>query len=327
MSKDWDLPKDVIGVVDISRVDPARKSVFGFAPQISPDGTRLLISEQILNSANTDKAKWRRVHDLTSGEDVCRFDAGPGSRLSTAFSPDGMVVAIGSFDKQITLWDATTGKVRKQFTFDKPVWEKVAYMPDGSGFVACLGGSLVLLDADTGTARRTFGDSSLNAAHAVLSPSGEVLAAYTKSQKSRSLECISIWDVATGGLIKELKPFGSIHSLMFSPDGWIVYSLEWQSDGYLLVAWDLSSGRHRFAIQAKRISNLVLSPDGRLASYYSDSELVVHNLVTGKERRLRSRFGPDGNPAFFPGGTLLATTSNGNFVVWKVAEIEPASGQ
>lgn len=317
------VPPEVMGVMSLSHKSETG-GAFGSLEAFSPDGRRIAVRE---HPKDGDPKRWYRVVDLTSGEDACRFDAGPKSFGSGAFSPDGTVFTLRSSDNgTYSLWDAKTGELRHRADAGRLTWSLKPEVK-GTGWVASLSGRLVRLDGATGAVVKEFGTPSMNAAHVVVSPSGSIVAANSNFATLRpgriSQTCISLWDWATGAPLAELEFQGpSSHRLLFSPDSRTLYSQESNT----IVAWDLPTRTSRTLHQDKDMSAPVLSPDGVLLAYNASPDLVVRDLRSGRERRLRSsgRFSPDANPVFFPGGTLLATTSNSWFVVWDVARSRPA---
>jgi WD40 repeat protein len=311
------VPLEVVGAISLGRKTD-KGQTFGSLAGLSADGSRIAVSEASLSGGEANS--WYRVVDLASGEEVTRFDAGPRFSGAGRFSPDGAVFAVGTFDKGMKLWDAKTGELRQQVPAAKATW---SLAPDagGNGWVASQAGSLVRLDGGSGAVVKTYGTASMNAANPVASPSGSILVAYSNSTTpgKAGKTCISLWDSATGASLGELELKASTagSKLIFSPDSRTLYSHESNT----IVAWDLAARTSRTLMEAKQLDAPALSPDGRLLAYYSDPELVLRDLDSGRERRLRStgRFSPDSNPVFFPGGALLGTTSNSFFVVWDVA--------
>ncbi len=220
------------------------------------------------------------------------------------------------------MWDAKTGQLRHRVHVGKHIWGLAPFV-DGNDWIASLEGSLVRLDGSNGAIVKKYCDRSLNAGKPVVSPSESIIAAYANSRTpgNNNKKCISLWDSATGVRLGEFdlmaSTFGS--KLFFSPDGRTLYSHE--SD--TIVAWDLATRTHRTVIEAKGMGYPSVSPDGRLLAYDSTPELVLHDLVSGRDRRLRSTLRLDTEPAFFPGGTLLTTTSDSHLVVWDVALSRP----
>ena len=320
------LPPEVIGEVNLYRKTPTGSS-FGTAVALSPDGTRLVVAESDLSAK--DPKNWHRVLDLVSSAEICRFDVGTGGALGAGlvFSADGAVLGVGKPDNRISLFDSATGTLRNRANVGGPIWS-LASLSDGSGWVASVAGNLVKLHPTTGEIVKKYGKEPFQASRTVVSPSASMIATYSKSLSfgKPNEECISVWETATGNRLVEFdrRRSGVPSGLLFSPDSRVLYSLENNE----LVAWDLSNGGSRVVLQAKQIYDPVLSADGTLFAYYSDPELVIHDLASGKDRRLRTKqFWPDSNPRFFPGGTLLATSSNSHFVVWDLTLARPAVGK
>ena len=68
--------------------------------QFSPDGTRLAVAGAI--------GIW--IYDVHMGKELDLFTGHTSPVRSVCFSPDGMTLASGSWDKTIRLWDVATGK-------------------------------------------------------------------------------------------------------------------------------------------------------------------------------------------------------------------------
>ncbi|WP_439630241.1 WD40 repeat domain-containing protein [Gemmata sp.] len=313
------IPTEVVGEVNLYRKIPTGSS-FGTIAALSPDGTRIVIAETDLSF--TDKKRWHRVVELVSHGEVCRFDVGDGGVIGAGvvFSSDGGLLATGRPNNQVSVWDAAKGTLRSRVDVGGYIWS-LAPFPDGTGWAASVEGSPVKIDA-TGAVVKTYGPRAVHAAYPTVSPSGAVVAAYTRSgPPAKQTESLSVWDAATGARLTEFELQGlSGSKIMFAPDGRTLYSHE----NDVVVAWDLSTGSSRVVVRAKNMGRPALSPDGEVLAYYSDPDLVVHEVGSGRQRRLRTKaYWPDSNPVFFPGGTLLATTSNSYFVVWDLALARP----
>jgi len=70
-----------------------------------------------------------RLWDLTLGVEAHRFDAHAHRVLSVAWSPDGTLLASGSADNTIRLWDIATGRCRAILGLLAEGW--AAFTPDG----------------------------------------------------------------------------------------------------------------------------------------------------------------------------------------------------
>jgi WD40 repeat protein len=94
----------------------------------SPDGSRIGI-------ASSDKFAWVVGTEV---RDAPRKLAGHhGSVMTLAFSHDSKLVATGSWDKTVVVWDAATGSaVSKPMRHGGPFWYAVAFSRDGETLVA-----------------------------------------------------------------------------------------------------------------------------------------------------------------------------------------------
>src|SRR5262245_40193805 len=80
-----------------------------------------------------------------------------GSVMDVAFSPDGKVLASGSRDKTIKLWDARTGKLERTLTEHTADVYSVVFSPKGDLLASGSGDRTVRLwDARSGKVLRTL---------------------------------------------------------------------------------------------------------------------------------------------------------------------------
>ncbi len=88
--------------------------------------------------------------DLEETNPTCPVTVSGHSRYvrAVSWSPDGTMLASGSDDKTIKLWDVQSGKVNSTLTVDSGVYN-VVFSADGSKIAAAYSNKVQLFDAKT----------------------------------------------------------------------------------------------------------------------------------------------------------------------------------
>jgi len=245
------------------------------------------------------------------------------------------VVTISDVDggTTLTLWDAATGKELKRVR-GLPSIAEYALSPDGKtlaarhhmvnwpsgrgpgpGKLERTGGEIDLLEVTTGKrVRRLEGHDGDSIAW---SPDGKSLV--SGSARNGTIHTIRVWDPATGKVVREWDSGqGATPWLQFLPDGTLMSG---PGEHGTIRFWDINSGkllRESRAAGGPAVQQAVSADGKRVAQLSFVSPVEVSDTKTGK--RLGEYRGGERwyGFALSPDGQTLATSGNGNLLLWPV---------
>ncbi len=188
--------------------------------------------------------------------------------LSTAFSPDGEILAGGSAHGTVRLWNAMTGGIRTTLHGHSDTVTSVTFSPDGGMLAtASADGTVRLWDPRTGDHRTTLAGHTGSVLSVAFNPVNGLLA-------SASIDgTVRLWNPNTGGHEATLDHESPVLDIAFSPDGEVLATANINGSVRL---WDPDARRvHALLGHGSPVTTVAFGSD-------------KHTIITGsKDGRIR----------------------------------------
>jgi WD40 repeat protein len=163
-----------------------------FAPRNS-------ITRKIFNNELSTRYQLPKVKETWSVE-LQTLEGHSHAVESVAFSPNSQLLASGSYDNTIKLWDPTTGELRQTLKGHSDRVLSVAFSPNSQLLASGSGDNTIKLwDSTTGELRQTLKGHSHTVESVAFSSNSQLLASGSYDRT------IKLWDPTTGKLQQTLK--------------------------------------------------------------------------------------------------------------------------
>lgn len=215
-----------------------------------------LMWKQLLN--------WKCLHTLTDHSDIVK---------SVAISPNQNIIASGSLDQTIKLWNLSTGELIHTFTGHRSAVIDVAFSPDGKTLASAsnhefFDGSIKLWDVANKQFKQSLGNTllALRTSCLAFSPDEQTLA---NGHIGTTLigGTIDIWNLRRSRIEKTL--WGHV---------WEVNCLAFSKDGRILVSGGLDGAVKIWNWHRKELLHTLIRPVdffGALASWFDSSVGII----------------------------------------------------
>ncbi len=315
--------------------------------EFSPDGTQLATGnldttvqlwdtttgKELITLQKPKQSKGNLVFSQ-DGKNIVRDpmkDERMGRPISLAFSPDGTILACGSEDCTIKLWNTLTGELIVIFTGHLSTIRILAFSPDGNTLASgSADGTVRFWDIRLRNPLQTRIGGHMWMRTASFFYNGSHLASVSSNG------IVTVWDMQnsqkttfkTKATLEEPLYWESYRHYALSPDGTKLANHGRQSDNTsVLRLTDVRTGRELKAFPSG--SGRIFSPDGKLLAAWGGNKIRLLNTETGEMWEIIIAEEPDDDSdthtpvlngfEFSPDGKKIVSGTNGGLVqMWDV---------
>ncbi len=290
-----------------------------WAAILSPDSSRLISAGEDRDPFNPEIVPIK-VWNLSNPEAPDTFNQGHTAPIySLSLSQDGQILASGSADQTIKIWDLAAGKLLRTLQgHTAPVWS-VALSRDGKTLVSgSADHSINIWDVETGEVRHHLTEHNDIVYSVALSPDQKTIVSGSKDFT------VKLWDAETGELIRSLtQPEGHrdvVRAVAISPDGTEIASASWEKNVKL---WNLQTGKLSRTLlgHTDKVVAVAFINDRTLASSSEDETIRVWDTQTEQFQEIKE---PHSDILALSVGADQTVVSTGDHTIklwhWKITD-------
>jgi WD40 repeat protein len=280
---------------------------FTLSPSLSQGFSRLTVVQSLLEQCKAG-LPWQKASLQTVSTSSSEVQA-------IAFRPNSQILAGGSDDGKIRLWDVEKqGLIQTLNGHLSRVWS-IAFSQDGRLLASGSSDKTVnLWSLSTNKRLHSFKDHKATVWATTFVSDGRLLASGSEDGT------IKLWNVLKGTLDRTINPkVGAIRALAAGVDGKTLYS---GGADKAITAWDVDTGKPRLKLQTygDRVIALAVNKDETLlASGSVDKTITVWNLRNGTLlRTIAKNDASIQNLAFSADNRTLAGNVGGTIRIWDI---------
>lgn len=306
----------------ISAPAPSPPPPLGTRPQKTQNLASVSAATVPLSVSKPKSRGWRCIHTLKGHTSWV---------TSVAISSNNLVVASGSLDDTIKVWNLQTGELLGTLFGHLNAVNAVAITPDNLKLASCSDdGNIKIWDLPKGQLLATLVGHLRDITSVAISPDGKLLASGSEDRT------IKLWDLSSNlhseQMISPQKTLsgwsGIVKAVVFSPDGKYLATGGLDNNIHL---WNLADSSLAGTISGHNnsINAIAISPDSKiLASASKDQSVklwrltpnVKNGAIASEICTLTGHFGMVNCVTFSPqGSTLISGGNDKNIKLWQVS--------